>query len=985
MNDDFRKAIARSQSISAQNQANAAANNLGSELSNIASKQKDNGNFFTNLIGGIGEKINDVGNTIGNVGRTLFGIDTDLLANDQRNAADNKARDARNEIAKKYGYSSYADAMNDDNFWSKAGDELKDINDTQKNGINLASDIAKAGDTNDINLNQAKGQALSTIGTIADFAPGLGVVGNVASGALEGIGDAYKTAAQQGTDINWNEAGARALAGAGSAVASGAIGSAVGKQAGKLVENGVGGIRGAVAKGLTGNTLTGAAARGAISGAAGGAASGGIMNAMTGQDALQGAIEGARSGAAGGALMGGGQAALAKMGNSLSSRIQDYAQNNSDSAMAGSIAGIVDNLTGTLSDRSQASTDSISDNSPKTRELSSRERMKLENKYNKAKAAQGEALLDQYGTLDKPTRRAIKDGGKVLSGLQDNMGITTPEELGYAHKNLTTGDGIISQITNEIAGTANDVDITFNRNDLKKMIAQANLGDIDTKDSSSAKGRTVMTTIENAIKSIPDASADGTTANGKDVLDAVRKLNAKAADLEGNDGRRYHNPSSEDLSQAKVLKDVARQLETRVNEGSINDISNIVTPERIQAMRDIFPNNETYQKWIDNNVANNKTSKQWRSSVKPLVDGGKIVEASNMSGGSFADKVKNGISAATSRNTLLAIGQIAAGKVADSETVSALRAKRAQSNANKYQAQLNGEAPVKSNAFGSIGNRLGGSNQIGGALTDFSNQMIDAGNRQEARGIAQNAINNVENQQLQNQAQSAMQNFANTYGSDTLQAALAGMQNQGAGGYDLANSLVGNIQAPTAAQTEYGQALAAAQDGAVSGNPMTAQLENQMQMLQNGMQNAMAAGDMTSYAKIMDLYNNAYKMYSTIQSAEAKNTTSSASKLSDTQKKALAARSQLAQLSSLNPTGRSMLPDWLRNLTGGDEYTSAASQLASTIGYMQSGANVSESEKAAIRTNYIPQATDSAEVRARKLQAAQQLLNDYLAGTEYAQ
>ena len=70
LTDKEKQALANASAIRANNQMKADANTLASTLGNVAAQQKDNGNFFTNIIGGIGEKISDVGNTASNMFRT---------------------------------------------------------------------------------------------------------------------------------------------------------------------------------------------------------------------------------------------------------------------------------------------------------------------------------------------------------------------------------------------------------------------------------------------------------------------------------------------------------------------------------------------------------------------------------------------------------------------------------------------------------------------------------------------------------------------------------------------------------------------------------------------------------------------------------------------------------------------------------------------------------------------------------------------------
>ena len=72
-------------------------------------------------------------------------------------------------------------------------------------------------------------------------------------------------------------------------------------------------------------------------------------------------------------------------------------------------------------------------------------------------------------------------------------------------------------------------------------------------------------------------------------------------------------------------------------------------------------------------------------------------------------------------------------------------------------------------------------------------------------------------------------------------------------------------------------------------------------------------------------------------------------------------------------------------MAGGDPYSNQAQSLALTLGYLQSGANVSKTEAENIGKSYIPTAFDSEQVRQEKLSRARALLNNYLYGTQYYQ
>lgn len=145
---------------------------------------------------------------------------------------------------------------------------------------------------------------------------------------------------------------------------------------------------------------------------------------------------------------------------------------------------------------------------------------------------------------------------------------------------------------------------------------------------------------------------------------------------------------------------------------------------------------------------------------------------------------------------------------------------------------------------------------------------------------------------------------------------------------------------------------------------------------------ALMAGDVNAYKQLADLYKQAAAIYE-LQNPTA--ATSDAKALNATQAKAVSGLSQLQQLANMQPTARTALANsplsGLVDLTGGDEYNAQADSLATTLGYLLSGANIKDSEIAAVKRDYIPSTFDSPAVRQQKLSRAEQLLRNYLADT----
>ena len=149
-----------------------------------------------------------------------------------------------------------------------------------------------------------------------------------------------------------------------------------------------------------------------------------------------------------------------------------------------------------------------------------------------------------------------------------------------------------------------------------------------------------------------------------------------------------------------------------------------------------------------------------------------------------------------------------------------------------------------------------------------------------------------------------------------------------------------------------------------------------------GMERALAAGDIDAYSKLASLYKQAAQMY------ELQNPTTTESEtkaLSSNQSKALTGLQQLQTLSGMTPSLSTALANspvsGIVDMFGGDDYANQAKSLALTLGYLQSGANITPREAENIGRAYIPTAYDSENVRQQKLSRAEQLLRNYLADT----
>lgn len=140
---------------------------------------------------------------------------------------------------------------------------------------------------------------------------------------------------------------------------------------------------------------------------------------------------------------------------------------------------------------------------------------------------------------------------------------------------------------------------------------------------------------------------------------------------------------------------------------------------------------------------------------------------------------------------------------------------------------------------------------------------------------------------------------------------------------------------------------------------------------------AIDANDGEAFATLYGMYQDA-----AAQAAKSASSASSSSeKLSDTQRRAYAAENALDELSAIEPDAGynlSKIPVVGDIATlGGNQYKSATNSLATQIGYMMSGANITPAEAERIGNSYVPQPFDSETTRRQKLERARGIIERY--------
>ena len=599
--------------------------------------------------------------------------------------------------------------------------------------------------------------------------------------------------------------------------------------------------------------------------------------------------------------------------------------------------------------------------------ISPAEQARLERNITVLEQKQGNELLKQYGVLDKPTRRIVEDAPKVLANLQDSMGLTTPEEVQYAANHVTGGDGILAKATNQLASTAT-VDTRFEPNFIESLIEINGLNEADAK--------AVSKQIRGALNKLGERRK---YVNGSDVLDTVKQLQGIARDYKGTSGT-YHNATNADKFKVHVIEGVAQELEDRLWNAASPNIEQVITPELLDNMKQMYPGNTTWQNFVDGTVANARNGKELRAIQKPLVMGGYIVKGSKMSAGSFGETVANGaIQAGGAKGAAKNAAKVVADKVFNSPKQQQKRANRYQQQKQVAESQLRGETPITTNT-----------SKLGAAKEKIANAGIVQGAKNLA-GKAGNALAGA-TESLNNDSLAGINGIR--VGKNYTPIEFDALGNQAA---KFANKQMGSTTANAAqdrlesaralanAQADYDNALADYQASEAQTNALTQQMQqsqSQLGRIEQAMQLALNAGDITAYSQLADLY----KQAAEIEELKNPTKTTSTKALSANQAKALTAQQQLDALSQMTPdagTVASNIPilSGIVNLTGGNEYANQASSLATTLGYLLSGANIKESEAQRIGQAYVPTAFDSEAVRKQKLERARQLIQSYMSDT----
>ena len=565
-------------------------------------------------------------------------------------------------------------------------------------------------------------------------------------------------------------------------------------------------------------------------------------------------------------------------------------------------------------------------------------------------------IRDQYGTTRLNDR---------INGLNDaimevaDLGLTKRSQIdGFANR-ITGRDGEIPKVIRKSLKNGGDVN---GRIDLSMDDVYRTAGADKT-----AQGRIKSFFESTGKKYSVDQNGN---MNRLDMYDFGKELEKEAYKMIDRGDRTQNGTTT---AYGEGLRLLGEAYISKATDG-VDVKSNI----NVNKLKNILPGNDKWASKVDDFVNNAETVQDLRSFIEAPTKMSLLAQAEEYNQGTYGQRggdlgrdAGKAFRAGTSANPAVALGQIAIEKAIDSDAGQQARINRALKNYQNIEAGGTGKTGAINtikDVAGNIGDKIGNAAKNLNNTTVLDREISPITKRIKdsngvVTGIATNTIGDLVTRQIARQAGKAAVNDTN------IAAEQAQAQNALLDAQNAYNTAVGNYQNVVA----QGQQL----------EKQMSQGAQQLERISNAMQAALAAGDITSYGKLADLYQQAYKIYGADLET---GTTSEAKALSANQSKALAASQQLEQLATMKPDVGTALSDvpvinGIIGLTGGNEYANQAKALATTLGYLLSGANIKESEAERIGQSYVPNAYDSEAVRQQKLARARQLIQSYMGDT----
>lgn len=487
-----------------------------------------------------------------------------------------------------------------------------------------------------------------------------------------------------------------------------------------------------------------------------------------------------------------------------------------------------------------------------------------------------EALLDQYGTIDKPMARsanALENVQKVA-----DAGFTKPGEVEDIIGKVTGSNGKVSKMTQTLVNTAQPVDTTT---DISRIVdEQIALNGL----AETSEGKAVKKTIEaqlNKLESRRNGSITGMD-NPEDVFDVIKSLESRSANLKGKSGNNYRLTTPERSDQAAVIDSVTEILKDRLYSGA--DISKVLTAENAAELKSFAPKNQQWADYVDNTIMKSRDVGELRSTMAPFVNMGKVIDNQYMNYGTYGSRMsqaaKSNRNLAGKLSDLPVVGKIAA-PIAEL-TLNSNAANRVRANAYSKAADMADNVAAKQ-AINSTNSQLPTSvtgstsspvstspNPNSTALSSvFYNMLGRETGEQQANQVADTMGDANTNQiqqyrALQNMAALQSQQNMPTYRLDdgmevTLEDVGFALQEAANAGDITAYNQLGQIYSALQSAQSNGSA------GVINSAAETMAGNNILSQLQQASYMALLDGDIKSFNALASLYESAQKMYGTQQ------------------------------------------------------------------------------------------------------------------------
>lgn len=549
----------------------------------------------------------------------------------------------------------------------------------------------------------------------------------------------------------------------------------------------------------------------------------------------------------------------------------------------------------------------------------------IDNRARELRNTVTDGVRNQYGTIRLNDRiNGLDDAIMELAG----YGLTKRSQIDGFTKRITGANGEMSKAIRKAMNEAGKTD------------GRLNITMEDVYRSSGAAGNKAATEkIKSRFNSIGKkytVDADG-GMNRSDMYDFGKELEREGyRNIER--GGRTQNADTEVYGEA--MRTLGEQYIAKATDGV--DMKAYLNANKL---KNVLPGNKAWAAHVDDAISKIRTVSDARSFMAAPTKLSLLADAAEYNKGTYGSNVGNfgsdadrAIRSITSGNPLRAGAQYVASKTVNSNAAKQRMIKNAMKQYQRIEAGGNAGTPI-SGVAGGIGDKI---RNFGQTLNNDTVNNSVLGNilgKQTIRQIGLGEASNIGvNSQLQD-AQAAMNNAATNY--------------QNAANEYMAN--MANFQQQQQSQ------------GA-----------NQLQTLSDAMDRALAAGDITAYGQLANLYKQAYSIYG--------QETATPKALTASQSKALTGLQQAEQLAQMTPDAGTAIANsplgFLVNLGGGNEYANQAKALATTIGYLLSGATIKPDEAASIGQSYVPTAYDSEQTRQQKLARARQLLSNYMGNTD---